>query len=307
MKAELYPDDNIDIRTYYSTPRSRPWIKWVILGCVLLLLAIGVFIWHLNRYFYPDIILENDQLCIFEYNGQRYLRFQRSDEPFLKTNLLRTSKYKGYSHNDYGVHFGSVEEMHDAIVNGTLTKSQIGSAESLPRDEYGIYIFDVENLYDVVLPSQVQTTGIKWHGEGYSIKLNAGDYPLSISVYINENMSFSLGMSSISYGYRRDNISLESTEKENDNQESAFHRVYDVGGKETLSAYQKGNNWRGIVEYNGSYGEFNSISVSYKAERICWYAVVKRTDFSDMTNREYASTARQWAQAIDVVPLATAG
>ena len=176
------------------------------------------------------------------------------------------------------------------------------------------FIFLTWNLYDVVLPSQVQMTGIKWHGEGYSIKLNAGDYPFFLSVYINENMSFHQGASSISSGYVKDSIPFDTIGNEDENQERAYHRVYEFGEnspKETFSVYQTGNNFRGIAErikqYNGAGNVLVSIGVSYKTERICWYAVIKRTELANVFNDEYISLARQWVQAIDIVPLATAG
>ena len=170
MKAELYPDDNIDIRTYYSTPRSRPWIKWVVIGCVLLLLAVGIFSWYQSKLFYPDIILENDQLYIFEYEGQIYLRFHEGDNAVLMYpgatvglgNSARISAPKP------SVEFASVEEMYDALKNGTLTDLQVQSAKRLPQNEYGIYMFDIEKEGKVAIPPNTIRGKVIWYGTTYS-------------------------------------------------------------------------------------------------------------------------------------------
>lgn len=170
MKAELYPDDNIDIRTYYSTPRRRPWIKWVVIGCILLLLAVGIFSWYQSKLFYPDIILENDQLYIFEYEGQIYLRFHEGGNEALMHpgatvglgNSARISEPKP------SVEFASVEEMYDALKNGTLTDLQVQSAKRLPRNKYGIYMFDIEKEGKVAIPPNTIRGKVIWYGTTYS-------------------------------------------------------------------------------------------------------------------------------------------
>ena len=61
--------------------------------------------------------------------------------------------------------FKSVKEMRDSILNGTLTEEQKNTIAKFSKDENGkIIIFDLNNLFQPILPSDLEWSCTSWSG-----------------------------------------------------------------------------------------------------------------------------------------------
>ena len=110
-------------------------------------------------------IHDNNAYTIMEKDGMYGLRFHSPKSTSSSGNIQ-------YSEVAPAFIFTSPGHMKERILSGNFTKLQLDALKELPRNSDGyLTIFNLQELYDAVLPSGLQYDEVSWFGgEGYSFR-----------------------------------------------------------------------------------------------------------------------------------------
>jgi len=102
---------------------------------------------------------EDLSLALVNKNGQYYIQLGNvsvSDEGLANSESV-----------EY-IHFSSMDEFYTRVTEMDFSEEELKKIRGFRKDENGIIVCDMDNLYRMVLPNDVTLENIAWYGDGYA-------------------------------------------------------------------------------------------------------------------------------------------
>lgn len=108
-------------------------------------------------------VLSNDQYSIMEEDGQHYMKLHKA------VSVTSGSTSAGTAQAPYVIKFSSLEEMKNAITEGTFTEEQLAHMQAnFPSNKRGnVLLCNVNKLYSATVPAGIDVGPIHWYGDNY--------------------------------------------------------------------------------------------------------------------------------------------
>lgn len=162
----------------------------------------------LTEGYLPDASFSTEHYTVERIEGACYISFAGGND-------IRDEEQDGLAQQLTHISFSTVDEMYDAIRNGTLTDHQMAVIRnSFTRKDKGFVFPDVERLLTPVLPPHLQVAGVGLTDDVYTYSLRSDSEALSGSMRV---LPEALYRAVYEYEYtnyfNNDNITVVSTQE----------------------------------------------------------------------------------------------
>ena len=134
----------------------------------------------------PDAILaENENYTLRTVSGAYYLTWKdkalstKTEEPSGQVQDVELA----------ALSFASVDELIEKIQNNSFTKSELDVIKTFPKDENGIKIPNIDQMFDAVYPDGTTRACVYWYSEEYSFLFNS-PYAEGTMLHVKTQKSF---------------------------------------------------------------------------------------------------------------------